>query len=171
LKRMDLVGNQIARIEGLDRLKGTLRNSREYHSPSTAETFLGIFLVPELVANGIFIGLGFLFMWLVPPSYIIMYWCALLIAGTGGMAGSCLMVTYTTDGDDNDYFGTFLGVIRVNGFVYAGEIVWFLIVSLQLAGSVGLIILAQFIGQYIGAYLISSGASFFDLPSKGYGKK
>ncbi len=137
--------------------------AREYHPLSIAELYLEFYVMPELVANGIFIGFGLLFGWLIPSSFIIMFWCTLLIAGTVGTAIPINLITSDQAGDDPA--GVFGAVIRVNGFVYAGEFVLFLIVSLQLAGVVGIIILAQFIGEYCAAYLVTS-ERYMDLIDK-----
>jgi hypothetical protein len=156
-------------------MKEQKTGSRSDEEPSNASIIMGGFVIPVLLADGIFIALGFLISPLVPPSFTTMFWCALLIPGSAGLEISIFLVTFIVDIGENRVIefakGSFTAVILVNGFVYAGELVWFLIVSLQLAGVVGLIILAQFIGQYIIAVGVSSGVIVFDLSPKHYGKK
>ncbi len=140
-----------AAITTADEKKGKI--ARKYSRPTSTDIFFLFNVVPALIAIGIFIGLGFLFIWLVPPSYITIFWCALIIAGSVGGFISLLHIMVRAESEGVNLKESFIGVIRVNGFVYAGEFIWFLIVSLQLAGAAGIMILIQFIGQF-GAALV-----------------
>jgi hypothetical protein len=124
--------------------------------PTSTDIFILFIVVPVLIAIGIFTGLGFLFIWLVPPSFITLFWCALIIAGSVGGFISLLQVMVRAESEGVSLKESFIWVIRINGFVYAGEFVWFLIVSLQLAGVASIMILIQFIGQYCAALVFQA---------------
>ncbi len=141
-------------------------DSQPYKENSLARTIMELFVIPILLADGIFIVLGLLSSPFIPPSFTTMFWCALLIAGSIGLAISLFQITYIVEGGDFDIAGSFVGLIRVNGFVYAGELVWFLIVSLQLAGAVGIMILIQFIGQFCIALVFPTSITAINPPSK-----
>ncbi len=54
----------------------------------------------------------------------------------------------------NRYVGYVVGVMILNGFIFIGEFIVFLIISLDLAGVAGLVILVQFIADYCACLTI-----------------
>jgi len=136
--------------------------------PTSTDIVLLFIVVPELISIGIFTGLGFLFIWLVPPSYITLFWSVLIIAGSVGGFISLLQIIVRAESEGVNFKESFIGVIRVNGFVYAVEFIWFLIVSLVLAEAAGIMILIQFIGQFCAALVFHALWRFIENQNPGW---
>jgi hypothetical protein len=121
-------------------------------------TLLDWFLLPEILANILFVIMGLLYNPYVPFAHVTLFWCALLIAGNVGNVLAILFCTYVCSSTSKvDFSGAFSGLIIPNGFIYVGELVWFLIVSLDLLGLVGMLILIQFVAVYCTCVLQSAG--------------
>jgi hypothetical protein len=125
-------------------------------------------LLPQIIASVLFILLGFIYVPRVGSSmfHVTMFWIALLIVGNVGNALAihfCTLTCGNVYGEGADYLGAFRGTIIPNVFVYAGELVWFLIVSPGLFEAVLVLILIQFLTTYFTSLLFSTRLLTLDL--------
>jgi Leucine-rich repeat (LRR) protein len=192
LRVLDLKANQIRQCEGLEHLDKLERlyiksnpikpeewawkekvkyeidvgKEKEKNDRVSNWILVDFWLIPQIIATILFSLLGFLYAPYVPPSHVTLFWCVLLIGGNVGNALAVFFCTSTsgkTKGEGADFLGALLGTIIPNAFVYGGELVWFLVVSVDLLGVIGMLILIQFLVTYCTSVIFTTGSITLDI--------